>query len=274
MQRLTVAFRCVVLLLATTTPVVIGAQATAPVFVFPVTHPEVDFEGTWTNVSELQGAIARLQITKRGDSWFAHLWGACASCDWGEQPLRRVSDPTSADRRLRLAGTVWTRGLSAGRPGMTNVKLARDGPQLAVTYLSYATSSSAPASVTEHFRPVESAPPDARAVQGSPPGLEPGRMVAPQPIKRATPGYTSPAMRAGVAGIVLVQGVVETDGTLSDVHVVRSLDQQFGLDEEALKAARQWRFEPGTKDGEPVRAEVTIELEFRLRTGPPELTWP
>jgi len=39
----------------------------------------------------------------------------------------------------------------------------------------------------------------------------------------------------------------------------------FGLDLEAMKAARQWRFRPGTRLGEPVAVQVVIELTFTLR---------
>jgi TonB family protein len=46
---------------------------------------------------------------------------------------------------------------------------------------------------------------------------------------------------------------------------VRSLDSTFGLDQEAIKAAKQWRFRPGTRFGEPVAVLVTIELTFTLR---------
>jgi TonB family protein len=49
------------------------------------------------------------------------------------------------------------------------------------------------------------------------------------------------------------------------MKVTRSLDQTFGLDQEALKAARQWRFVPGTRFGQPVSVLVTIELTFTLR---------
>jgi outer membrane biosynthesis protein TonB len=46
---------------------------------------------------------------------------------------------------------------------------------------------------------------------------------------------------------------------------MRSLDSTFGLDLEAMKAARNWRFRPGTRLGEPVSVLVTIELTFTLR---------
>jgi len=45
--------------------------------------------------------------------------------------------------------------------------------------------------------------------------------------------------------------------------VLRSLDPR--LDAEAIAAARQWTFEPGTKDGKPVRVEVTLEMTFSLK---------
>jgi protein TonB len=68
-----------------------------------------------------------------------------------------------------------------------------------------------------------------------------------------------------VQGTVLLECVVRPDGNVSDVQVVRSLDSTFGLDQEAIKAAKQWRFVPGTRQGEPVSVLVTIELTFTLR---------
>lgn len=55
------------------------------------------------------------------------------------------------------------------------------------------------------------------------------------------------------------------DGSVGRVSIVKSLDDSFGLDQEAAKAARQWRFAPGTRLGEPVAVVVIIDLEFRLR---------
>jgi len=95
---------------------------------------------------------------------------------------------------------------------------------------------------------------------------QPGNGVSfPVKVKEVRPQYTSDAMRAKVQGVVLLQCVVRPDGTVGDVQVVRSLDRDFGLDQEAIKAAKQWLFKPGMRLGEPVSVQVTIELTFTLR---------
>ena len=94
----------------------------------------------------------------------------------------------------------------------------------------------------------------------------PGNGVTlPVPLSQPRPSYTSDAMRAKVQGVVLLECIVRPDGSVSDVQVVRSLDPTFGLDQEAIKTARQWRFRPGTRMGEPVPVLITIELTFTLR---------
>jgi protein TonB len=79
------------------------------------------------------------------------------------------------------------------------------------------------------------------------------------------PQYTAEAMRAKVQGTVLLECVVLPDGSVGNVQVSKSLDSSFGLDQEAIKAAKQWRFRPGTRQGQPVAVLVTIELTFTLR---------
>lgn len=94
----------------------------------------------------------------------------------------------------------------------------------------------------------------------------PGNGVTlPVVLREIKPQYTADAMRAKVQGTVLLECVVLPDGTVGPVEVVRSLDSSFGLDQEAVKAAKQWRFRPGTRFGEPVPVLVTIELTFTLR---------
>jgi periplasmic protein TonB len=90
-------------------------------------------------------------------------------------------------------------------------------------------------------------------------------VTLPRVVREVKPQYTADAMRAKVQGTVLLECVVMPDGSVSEVQVVRSLDSVFGLDQEAVKAARQWQFMPGTRQGEPVPVFITIELSFTLR---------
>jgi protein TonB len=79
------------------------------------------------------------------------------------------------------------------------------------------------------------------------------------------PAYTQDAMKAQIQGAAVVQAIVGVTGQVERVRLVKSLDAEHGLDEEALKAARQWTFMPATRDGAPVRMQVTLELTFTLR---------
>lgn len=86
---------------------------------------------------------------------------------------------------------------------------------------------------------------------------------APVVIRETRPKYTKSAMERQVQGDVEVEAVVLADGTVGDVRVTKSLDSE--LDEEAVKATKEWRFRPGTKDGKAVDVQVRIELTFRIK---------
>jgi len=83
--------------------------------------------------------------------------------------------------------------------------------------------------------------------------------------REVKPQYTAEAMRAKIQGTVYLDCVVKADGSVGECGVVRSLDATFGLDQEAVKAAKQWKFAPGKKLGQPVAVLVTIEISFALR---------
>jgi len=90
-------------------------------------------------------------------------------------------------------------------------------------------------------------------------------VTAPKVISRVQAVYTAEAKQAKIQGTVAMSAVVLPDGTVTDVQIVRSLDQSFGLDEEAKRTARLWKFRPGTLKGEPVPVRIIIELDFNLR---------
>ena len=95
---------------------------------------------------------------------------------------------------------------------------------------------------------------------------EPGNGVAlPQVVKQVQPRYTSEAMQNRIEGDVELAAIVLDDGKVGDVSVSRSLDSMYGLDEEAVKAMKQWEFKPGMKDDKPVAVRIHVQMRFALR---------
>jgi TonB family protein len=90
-------------------------------------------------------------------------------------------------------------------------------------------------------------------------------VTVPRVRKEIKPEYTEDAKAANIQGTVVLEAVVLEDGTVGDVRVARSLDSVHGLDEQAVKAMRQWLFEPGKKDGKPVPVRVDVEMTFTLK---------
>ena len=72
-------------------------------------------------------------------------------------------------------------------------------------------------------------------------------------------------MRAKVQGVVGLEAVVTPTARLERLRITRSLDPHFGLDQEAIKTVKSWRFRPARKGGEPVAVWVDVELSFTLR---------
>lgn len=97
-------------------------------------------------------------------------------------------------------------------------------------------------------------------------GYRPGNGVSmPALVFDPKPSYTAEAMRAKIQGVVLVEAVVLPDGGVGQARVIRSLDATYGLDQEAIKTVKRWRFRPGVRLGQAVPVIVEIELTFTLR---------
>ena len=80
---------------------------------------------------------------------------------------------------------------------------------------------------------------------------------------RVEPQYTDQAREARLQGAVRLQAVVRKDGSVDSVQVVQGLG--MGLDEAAVAAVKQWRFQPATRNGEPVDLQITLAVTFNLR---------
>jgi len=81
--------------------------------------------------------------------------------------------------------------------------------------------------------------------------------------KEVHPRYTREAMQARIEGTIGMDALVREDGSVGDVTITQSLDE--GLDQEAVKAMKQWQFKPGTKDEKPVAVVVSVTMSFKLK---------
>lgn len=92
---------------------------------------------------------------------------------------------------------------------------------------------------------------------------EPGNGVKPPKLVHyVEPEFSPSSEEAFVNGLVRISTVVTREGIPTAIRVVTGLTKNE--DESALTAVQQWRFEPGTKDGEAVNVRITVEVEFHL----------
>lgn len=87
-------------------------------------------------------------------------------------------------------------------------------------------------------------------------------VTTPVPIYKPEPEYPDMARAAKLQGEVILSVVITAEGRTANIQVVHSLG--FGLDEKAIDAVSQWRFKPGTRDGNPVAVQAAISVNFRL----------
>ncbi|MBV8205840.1 MAG: energy transducer TonB [Acidobacteria bacterium] len=111
---------------------------------------------------------------------------------------------------------------------------------------------------------------------GEGPGVGPGRgggfgggvfsvgggVSAPRGIYMPDPDYSEEARKAKYQGVVTLWLIVDQNGRPRDIKVSRSLG--MGLDQKAIEAVRNWKFEPAKKDGQPVAVQINVEVNFHL----------
>jgi len=81
-------------------------------------------------------------------------------------------------------------------------------------------------------------------------------------VFKVDPEYSEQARKSKYQGTVVLNLIVQKDGSVRDIRVMTPLG--MGLDEKAIEAVRQWRFRPGQKGGAPVDVSAVIEVTFRL----------
>jgi protein TonB len=113
------------------------------------------------------------------------------------------------------------------------------------------------------FPPPSPPPPPPPIPVARPPVRVGGAVKAPALVGRVEPDYPRLAARARVQGVVILEAVVDREGRVEDVRVLRSIPL---LDRAAIDAVRQWRYSPLLLNGKPEEFVVTVTVSFSLST--------
>jgi TonB family protein len=89
-----------------------------------------------------------------------------------------------------------------------------------------------------------------------------GNVTPPKPLNRVAASYSDKGRAQGINGTCLITMIVDKHGMPEDIGVRKSLEPS--MDEQAIAAASQYRFQPAMRDGEPVAVMINVEVKFRL----------
>jgi len=89
------------------------------------------------------------------------------------------------------------------------------------------------------------------------------RFYDPVLVERVDPKYPRRALRERAEGLVVLQGIIHIDGTVSDLVVLQSDSPGHGFEKAAIDAVRQWKYAAAVEN-RPVDVYSTIVMEFRL----------
>lgn len=223
--------------------------------------------GTWT----VDGQVRVREISLKDG--VVHIWGQrlFLFLDQDSKQLRDVGSVTKTDEAIRLFRKKdvdkW-----AAKEGKTEIEVECGVAQPEMADLTKAMNAvflapgEALADVVPDFwkgylQPKTSvSPPPLPKKEGS--FRVGGGVSAPRVTYHPDPSYTEPARQAGYQAVTVLWLVVDRDGLPQDIRIVRPAG--MGLDEAAVNTVRTWRFDPATKDGNAVRVQVNVEVNFHL----------
>jgi TonB family protein len=89
-----------------------------------------------------------------------------------------------------------------------------------------------------------------------------GEINPPHVIKKVDPVYPEKARKAGLEGTVILEAMTDAQGNVARVKVLQSIPE---LDQAAIDALKQWKYEPVIIDGKPKAVVFTVTIRFRLK---------
>jgi protein TonB len=88
-----------------------------------------------------------------------------------------------------------------------------------------------------------------------------GGVKPPRVISGPQPNYPQQARKDHAPGPIVILMVIDSDGRTRDIQVQRGISSE--LDQAAVEAAENWRFEPATKEGKPLSVRIAIKFDFQ-----------
>lgn len=92
-----------------------------------------------------------------------------------------------------------------------------------------------------------------------------GNIREPRKVRHVSPVYPEPARAAGISGVVILEATIDPEGVPVGLKILRSIPD---LDQAAINAVRQWRYQPPLLNGVPVAVVMTVTVNFTLRPQP------
>jgi len=100
------------------------------------------------------------------------------------------------------------------------------------------------------------------AQQQPEPGAKPPVIRPPEVIRKVDPKYVASAIAERVEGKIRLFGIIQKDGHVGHIAMIRQLDAR--LDLTAQEALAKWEFTPALRNGVPVDVDAVFEIPFRL----------
>ena len=215
----------------------------------------VEFIDILSNTQHVDfGPYAKLVQKRVRDNWL-HLIPESSERKKGNVAIRFVihkDDEISGIKLVLSSGDV-----ALDRPALDSITASKPFPALPSDY----TPSSLVLRFRFYYNPDKSESELALAKPG-----DVGEVASdPRVISQVDPEFSEQARKAKFQGLCVLSIMVEPDGTPSNIRVARKLG--MGLDEKAIEAVKQWRFQPAIKDGQPARyGPVEVDVDFHLYT--------
>ena len=169
--------------------------------------------------------------------------------------------------KSRITAETWPGGLFGG----LTIALAKPTPEQRTRAMERGAGPLRPANATAPAEPeavastLSTPPPRRTTTPAFPSDIAHvgGDVQAPVKLSGEEPDYTDIARKARLQGVVIMQVIIDTEGRVQNTKVLKGLP--MGLSEEAVKAVRQWTYQPATKNGQPIRVYYNVTVNFRLQ---------